>query len=149
MTSFQRERLFDVADDVEGLLQLHYDEVALHRDAVPLDPNWARYAMTEEAGQLAIFTARDAGRVVGYSVFFVSPHMHYDSTLTAVNDVLFLHPAYRKGACGIRLIKFSEQELKAQGVKRVLWHIKFNKDFSAILHRLGYADEEKIVGKML
>jgi hypothetical protein len=30
-----------------------------------------------------------------------------------------------------------------------LWHIKFAKDFRHILYRLGYCDEDAIVGKIL
>lgn len=149
MITFQREQVLDVADEIEDLLRMHYEEVALHKEAIPLDPDWPRYVSLEEVGQLAVYTARDDGRLVGYSVFFLYQHIHYKQTRIASNDVLFLHPDYRKGTCGIKLIKHSEQQLKSLGVNKVTWHIKFNKDFRPILHRMGYCDEEVIVGKIL
>jgi GNAT superfamily N-acetyltransferase len=147
--TFHTERLWAVADDIEPLLQLHYDEIALHKEAIPLDPDWNRYACLDERGELAIYTARDDGNLVGYGVFFVHDHPHYASTLVAANDLLFLHPDYRRGGLGLRLIRYCEQQLKARGVVKLTWHIKFAHDWSAILHRQGYLDEEKIVGKIL
>jgi hypothetical protein len=44
---------------------------------------------------------------------------------------------------------FAEQQLKERGVDKVVWHIKFHHDFRPILHRMGYGDEEVIVGKIL
>jgi hypothetical protein len=60
-----------------------------------------------------------------------------------------LHPDYRAGMLGLRLIKESEKILKEKKVDKILWHIKFNKDFRIILHRLGYVDEDVIVGKII
>jgi hypothetical protein len=50
---------------------------------------------------------------------------------------------------GIKLIKASEQELNKINVTKVVWHIKFHKDFRNILYRMGYKDEDAIVGKIL
>ena len=94
-------------------------------------------------------TARDEGKLVGYSIFFITNHLHYKSTVYANNDLLYLHPDYRKGSLGIKFIKASEIYLKNRGVAKILWHIKFNKDFRILLHRMGYVDEEVIVGKII
>lgn len=149
MLSFNREMLYDVFEDVQPLLALHYRELTLHQDKIALDPVWERYAALERQGSFALFTARDGGRLIGYSAFYVQNHIHYTDTIVAANDVLFLHPDYRKGSAGIKLIKFSEQQLQAQGVNKITWHVKFSKDFRPILHRLGYADEEVMCGKIL
>jgi GNAT superfamily N-acetyltransferase len=147
--ALQRETLYDVMEDVAPLLELHYRELTMHKERIALDPVWERYAALEKQGSIALFTARVEEKLVGYSAFFVQSHIHYERTLVASNDVLFLHPDYRKGSCGIKLIRFSEQQLKAQGVDKITWHVKFSKDFRPILHRLGYVDEEVTVGKIL
>ena len=67
----------------------------------------------------------------------------------AANDVLFLRHDLRLGTTGIKLLKFSEQQLKLLNVNKITWHVKFAKDFRPILHRMGYADEDVIVGKLL
>lgn len=147
MISFQQETLFDIFHEVDELLKLHYEEVALHRDQIKLDPMWEEYAALERIGRLVTYTARDDERLVGYSCFFINRHMHYRDTTVAINDVIFLHPDFRKSTTGYRLIKFSHDQLKARGgIQKVAFHVKFSKDWSAVLHKLGYSDEEKIVG---
>lgn len=61
----QQEILFDVVHEVDDLLQMHYEEVALHRDRIKLNPLWDQYAALEKLGMLIIYTARDDdGRLV-------------------------------------------------------------------------------------
>ena len=71
------------------------------------------------------------------------------TTVSASNDVIYLAPEYRQGMAGVRLMKLAETALKQRGVTKVLWHIKFAKDFRKILYRMGYVDEDAIVGKIL
>ena len=149
MITFQKEIIYDVKDEAAPLLDMHYQELTMHKDSISLDPIWERYAALEKSGLLEIFTARDEGKLIGYSAFFVQSHIHYAETLVAANDVLFLHKDYRKGTSGIKLIKFSESQLKARRVNKITWHVKFSRDFRPILHRLGYVDEEIVVGKIL
>ena len=65
------------------------------------------------------------------------------------NDVLFLKKEHRSGSTGIKLIKYSEQKMKELGANKIAWHVKHSNDFRPILYRMGYADEDSIVGKML
>lgn len=149
MIRFDTENFAGVREEIAPLIEAHYEEVALHQDAVKLAPDWGRYRHAEQTRSLAVYTARDDDKLVGYSVFLLSYHLHYVHTLVAANDVLYLDPQYRKGSAGIKLIKHSEEDLRDRGVDRILWHVKCGHDFRAILHRLGYADEETIVGKLL
>lgn len=132
------------------LLEEHYEELTLNKDVVKLDVDWARYRNLEAAGALFALGAWDKEALVGYAVFFLQHHAHYKSLCVASNDVLFLRKQYRtKSTAGLRLIKESEARLKALGVAKIVWHIKHANDWSQILYRSGYADEEKIVGKLL
>lgn len=136
-------------EEIKPLLELHYEELTLHKEHIKLNPDFARYKTLADAGIVKIITARDQGHLVGYSIWIVNTNLHYQDAKMANNDVLFLHPDYRKGRTGIKLIKESERILKDQGVIKILWHIKHAKDFRNILYRLGYADEDIIVGKIL
>jgi hypothetical protein len=150
MITYQVEKIKQIKDELHSLLRLHYEEIALDRDHIPLDPDWERYEALCDRGNLFVATARnEEQQLIGYSIFFVLNHLHYKSTLVASNDVLYLHPDYRKGTTGIKLIKISESELKRMGVTKICWHIKFHKDFRNILYRMGYKDEDAIVGKVL
>jgi hypothetical protein len=150
MTTFQRETLYDVIDEVGPLLEMHYQELTLNKDKIKLDPIWDRYVSLANSHLLEIYTARDEGKLVGYSAFFVQSHIHYSSTVVASNDVLFLHiDARKKPTVGIRLIKFCEQQLKDKGVHKITFHAKLTNELRTILNRMGYADEEIVVGKIL
>lgn len=143
------EPLFDIMNEMKILTKEHYQEITLYKDKVKLDPDWNAYKMMEDKNQFFLFTARVDGELVGYSAFFVKPHIHYKELMVASNDVLFLNKKHRTGLTGIKLIKYSEQKLKEIGVNKITWHVKYSNDFRPILHRMGYADEDVIVGKML
>jgi GNAT superfamily N-acetyltransferase len=145
---FARELLCEVVQEVQPLLDLHYRELCLHQDVIKLDPMWPEYALLEQLERFVVFTARDEGRLVGYSAFFLNRHMHYGGFTVAQNDVLFLHPAARRGTTGLRLIDWTEQMLWDLAADKITYHIKFALDWRPILHRRGYADEEVMVAKM-
>lgn len=149
MVTYQRERLFDIIGEVEPLLAAHYEELTLNKERVVLDPKWDEYAALEQIGRFVVFTAREDGRLIGYNAFFTVTHMHYAGLSMAINDVLYLSKGHRLGRTGIRLIQFAEQSLQKMGIGKLTYHIKYSLDWSAILHRMGYADEEKVVGKLL
>lgn len=165
------ETVEQVRPDIGALLQLHYEELCVHKDAMALAPDWPMYQALEDAHKLLAFTARDEGKLVGYAVFFVAPHIHYVETLVANNDIIFLHQDYRNKvnawtvirsmlrralripkrsvSTGAQLIEYSEQMLKLFGVNKVVWSIKFKLDWSVLLLRRGYAKEDFTVGKIL
>lgn len=149
MITYQRESLRDVIDDVQPLLQLHYDELTLHKEVVKLDPRWDQYFLLEQLECFTVFTARDDGRLIGYNAFFLNRHMHYGDLLVAQNDVLFVHPDARRGAMALRFLDYSEQALRALGAHKLGYHIKFNRDWRPILYRRGYTDEEVMCAKLL
>jgi len=141
--------VFTVKDEIQGLLELHYQELTLDKNVIKLDPDWHRYQTLLKENKLCIVVARDDDLLVGYSVFFLDWHIHYKNNMFARNDVLFLAPSHRQGMTGIKLIKYSEMVLEALNVSKITWHIKYSKDFRKILHRLGYQDEEVVVSRAL
>lgn len=149
MITLQKELLINIKTESEILLKDHYTELTLNKEFITLNPDWDRYFELELKNKFHCFTARNYGELVGYSAFFVDTNIHYRDLLVAANDVLFLRHDLRLGTTGIKLLKFSEQQLKLLNVNKITWHVKFAKDFRPILHRMGYADEDVIVGKLL
>ncbi len=143
------ENYLSVIEEIKPLLREHWLEIANFKDSIPLDPDWAKYQAMEAAGMLVIITMRRGGKLVGYSIFMLLNHPHYQSTLFAMNDILYLVPAERRGLTGIRLIKESERILMKMNVKKITWHLKPQHDFSPILKRMGYMHEEICMGKVL
>ena len=150
MTEFAFETVAQCRDDILPLLRQHWEEVALHREGRPLEPDWAKYEAMDAAGRLATITVRKAGVLVGYAVFFIDQHIHYMGTRVAINDVVFLRKDCR-GLAGAKLLMNSEVLLQARfpGRLHILWHIKPHLDWSDVMRRLGYRQEEIVMGKMV
>ena len=119
------------------------------KDTIKLNPDFDRYLKLEKKNLLVIITCREDTTLIGYSIFFLYKHLHYQDHLFASNDVLFLIKSARKGRQGIKLIRESERILKTLGVLRLSFHVKPKNDFSPILSRIGYGKEEIIMGKLL
>lgn len=150
-----REPLAAIRPELEGLLALHYEELTKHKDVVKLKPDWGKYEALDAQGALPIYTARDAGRLIGYAIFFLAFHLHYSDVLCATNDVLFLHPDYRQGSAGLRLVRYADDDLSNRvEADRIFWHLKFNthgaeRDLQPVFKRMGYAPEEVVVGRVI
>lgn len=149
MLTIACEPLAAVLPEIQHLLQAHYEELTLNKGRVTLKPVWSKYLDMERSGKFFALIARIDSEVVGYSGFILDQHLHYADLMLAQNDVLFLRKDHRLGMTGIRLLKFSEQFMQGKGANKIIWHIKLANDFRVILNRMGYQDEEVIVGKML
>lgn len=149
MITYQQESLVTTKEDARPLLEQHWEEIALNKDTIKLNPDWDAYADLEDAGVLKIFTARLDGQLIGYFVVFVKEHLHYKDHLFAYNDILFLTKEYRKGFTGAKLMKFAEKCLKEDGVSVVIVNTKRHKPFDVLLNWLGYKHIENIYSKVL
>lgn len=145
---YQAERVSNLWEEAAPLLQAHWREIAHYQD-IELKPDVETYARLQAAGQLRCYTARDSGRLIGYVVFFVRPNLHYSASLQAHQDVLFVALHYRKGMVGVRLIKFAEERLRAEGVQVIYHHAKRTNKVGGLLERLGYELVDEIYAKRL
>lgn len=146
------------ADGLDDLLALHWEEVALNKDAVPLAIDWPRYRVLEKTGALKALTMRQDGALIGYDVFFVQPTLHYATSTWALNDILYLTPEARKGLAGARMIRTAEQMLRELGVQKVIYHTKLHLNLGRrtdgdtvgrLLAAMGYTHVENVWAKML
>lgn len=136
-TIFATEPLFPhLWDEVQPLFKQHYDEVQVNK-AIKLDPDVNAYKKMNELNMIETHTVRHDGVLVGYSFFILSPHLHYKSSFTAVNDLLYISPEFRKGWLGYRFIKFVISQVKKRKPQRILFHVKPHVDFGRVLIRLG------------
>ena len=135
--------------EVARLCVRHWEEIALNKGAIALDPDWERYAVLDSMQAIVLATARAEGDLVGYQIFLVSPHLHYRSSLTALSDVVYLAPEHRFGMAGIRLMRCAEAELRRRGVQRVVQNVKLHTDWGRVLERMGYAPIERLYSKLL
>ena len=125
-------------EEVKPILPLHYAELALHQDKVPLSPQYDEYLKRDAAGMILLVTLREAGELIGYFVGFVAPGLHYSTCLTLHLDIFYVHPDHRGSGGGIVLFKAVEREAKRRGVQRLFTGSKMHKDASWLFERLGY-----------
>nr|DAN02913.1 MAG TPA: transcriptional regulator [Caudoviricetes sp.] len=136
------ESLAEHLPEMRRLLPLHYQELALNKDKVPLDPQYEVYLDRERRGELLFVTLREAGEMIGYFVGFIAPGLHYRTCLTCTMDIFFVHPGKRQGRAGITLFKFVKAELKRRGVDRWFVGSKCHADASALFEYLGFEKVE-------
>jgi GNAT superfamily N-acetyltransferase len=147
--SFQVEAFSEVIKEGEDLFHRHWEELALDKDEVPLAPNWGRYAELEAAGALSAVTARQNGKLVGYSFMFLFPGLHYKTCFEARMDIFWLAPEVRGRMGGVRLFRAVEKELRRRGVQRVYVGSKLHQDVGRLFLALGYHPIETWYSKML
>lgn len=143
------ESLTQVLPELMPLFPLHYKELALNQDQVPLDPQYDIYLARDARGEVVFVTLRDAGELVGYFVGFIAPGLHYKTCLTCTMDIFFVREDKRGGRCGIKLFKFVEKELKRRGVDRWFAGSKCHKDASWLFEHLGFQQVEIYYSKWL
>ena len=146
---FAREDLASVrAAGIESLLVQHWQEIAFYPD-IALDVAWSDYEATEALGMLRLYTARLAGKLIGYACFRVCRNSHYQASLQAVQDVLFLAPEHRGWRIGTELINYADTMLASEGVQVVTHHSKVRLPIDKVLQHQRYELIETVWGKRL
>lgn len=136
-------------EELQALLPLHYKELALNQDRVPLAPQFNVYIERERNGGLIFVTLRDAGELVGYFIGFIAPGLHYSTCLTCTMDIFYVRADKRVGSAGVRMFRFVETELRRRGVQRWFMGSKIHADASALFKRIGAAPVETYYSKWL
>lgn len=150
MLTTQVESFEERLAELQELLPLHYRELALNQDKVPLSPQYGIYIERERRGELLFVTMRDAGELVGYFIGFIAPGLHYSTCLTCTMDIFFIHPSRRGNALpGVRLFRAVEAELRRRGVQRWFAGSKCKADASSLFEFLDFERVEVYYSKWL
>lgn len=147
--TFQTESWADYRRDCQPLWREHYDELAARKDRMAMKPDERAYMAAEANGALDILTARETGRMVGYIISVVRPHMHYADTLCGFEDAYFLAASHRKGMAGVRLLRAWEARMRARGVQLIFAYTKPFLDLRPIFERLGFDLTDYVMGKWI
>lgn len=142
MLTAQVESFIERLDELKPLLPGHWEELALNKDKVPLDPQYEVYFQREQRGELIFVTLRKDGALVGYFIAFIAPGLHYKTCLTCTMDIFYLHPDHRGGTAALRLFRFVMKELKRRGVNRAFFGSKMHKDSGRLFEALGFQPVE-------
>ena len=80
----------EVLAEASILFEEHYIEIARNKHLMVLKPDEETYRKSEEMGSIFILSARQDNVLIGYSVNFVTNHLHYADLKLAQNDLLFI-----------------------------------------------------------
>ena len=146
---YAREDFYVVKQEADELFYKHWEEIALNKDKIKLNPDWSFYETVYNSGNLGVYTVRKDAKLVGYFFVVASSHPHYKDHIFANNDIVYIDPDYRKGLVGFKLIKFVEEDLKKMGVSVLTVSTTVHKPFDAVLERLGFENTERLYSKYL
>lgn len=149
MITFAVEDWFDVKGQMAHLWPSHWEEVALNRDTIKLDPDFDTYDWMARNGQLHIVVARKEGVVVGYHFTIVKPHLHYKTSLSGLTDIYYIAPQYRSGRTPLRLFEYVEKTLKARGVEKLFTGTKLSLDAGPLFEHMGWTPTERLYTKYI
>lgn len=135
--------------EAQPMLPLHWEELALNKDKVPLDPMYEVYDAKDDQGQVLVVTLRQDGVMKGYFIGFVGPSLHYRTCLTLTMDIFWLHPDVRGGLAGVKLFRLVESEAKRRGVQRIFYGSKVHKDASRLFEFLKCEEVERFYTKWI
>jgi GNAT superfamily N-acetyltransferase len=128
-------------EEAKPLFPLHWEELALDKDKVPLDPQYEVYLDRDRRGEILLIVGRSSGKLMGYFIGFVAPGLHYRTCLTLTLDIFWVHPEYR-GRQGVALFRTVEREAQRRGVMRMFVGSKLHKDADWLFEKLGYTEVE-------
>ena len=108
-------RFSDVSSQILPLISEHWTEVGYNYGSVDLDPDWDAYKRMDEQGNLSIILAFNSDdTLIGYCVDIVHNHIHHRGNRYAVNDIFYVHPAYRKSHVPVEILKIVQLYLKEE-----------------------------------
>jgi LmbE family N-acetylglucosaminyl deacetylase len=138
-------------DAAWGLLEMHREELATHKDEMVLKPRRDRYEALEAAGVMLSLGLFKDDELIGYSINIIDRNLHYADLTVCQNDLLYVHPDHR-ARHGVRLILATESyalNLADVNPMLMLWHAKQGTPFANLLPRLGYGVQDIILSKVL
>lgn len=148
---FERLNYEQIQPLIEPMLKAHWQEVEWGQDVIPLNPNFEVYEQADKDGQVQMYGIRNPenGQLLGYATFWVYDHPHHKGTKFAINDMLYILPAYRHTGYSQGFIYFCEMDLKAQGASVITYSMKKDYRFEDLMATSGYEHTECIYSKFV
>ena len=141
--TFQLEQFADISTEAEVLAQAHFLEVddgVEPRRRFALDSRLMAYG--SRIGNLRVYTARVDGQLVGYCTWNIQYDIESRGLLIATQGAWYTDPQFASHGLGLRLFKWTLNELKSLGVQCVFPHHRLQgrgtpERLGAWLQRLG------------
>lgn len=138
--------------EIKCLIPTHYEELSEHKlRGIPLDPNFDHYLARDARGEVILIALRDAGKLVGYLVSFITPGLHYQSCLTCSSDIFFVYPDSRGMQGGVLLFQewLREGHRRGANLMSAGFKTKHAKHVRPLLDAMGFFEAEIMFWKFL
>ncbi len=152
MIEYTVERVRNALPEMRPMLVRHYSEAGAAPNKIELDPAYDKYLNLDDMGAVHLVVVRDLeanGKMVGYCLSFLVPHMHHRAVLMSFSDLIYIDPSHRSLGVATGMFSFAEDSLRELGVKKINMTAKSTHDFGPMLKRLGYKELEKTYDKVL
>jgi GNAT superfamily N-acetyltransferase len=151
MITFQVEPFGNLIRDGQEIFKTHYEELALHKEAIPLGMDFDMYLDMEKMGVVHVLTARADEKLVGYYIaLIVKNHPHNkDAGPAATTDMFYMLPSHRRGGAGAKLLVMAEKMLRDRGVKKATISTKVKFSNRELLEALGWEHTDVVFQKVL
>lgn len=135
----------------KGILNEHWSQVANNQDSILLEPDEEKYIFLQKANALLnVVLFDECGEMIGYSIVFLQPHMHYKNDVFAFVDAIYVREKHRNSRAGLVLINEVERLCIEKRVSLLSYHTKpAHNTLEKILLKKGYNHVENIFGKTL
>jgi GNAT superfamily N-acetyltransferase len=148
--TYQEESFKDFIVEFDALLKPHMAEINVsERLGFKFKPDYNKYVKLQELGILVVVTCRHHKRLIGYTVFGISPNIRYGDCNLAKEDLYYIVPEYRGKGIGKKLFIETEKVLKDKGANQIIFTTKTYSDNSHIFEKLGYEFFEKLFTKRI
>lgn len=139
MIRYAIEPLARVRPDIEAILPAQWRETG---DRLDLDPNWSLYAQLEQVGGLLVFTARDAGRFVGYLGAITHQHVNARSACVSTVSTYWVEPGPGRVFRLRGLLRAAVRHLRAGGSSRVTIDTHAGLSAGRLLAAMGFRESK-------
>lgn len=150
MLKIQRGNWAEMQREAEPIFKTHYEELALHKDVMPMGCDHDFYFNLERNNFLLVVTARRDGRLIGYYVGIVIAHHPHnkDGGKVSTTDMFYVLPDERKGGAGAKLLIAAENELRREGVKKATISTKLHFENGPLMDALGWEKTDVVRQKV-
>jgi hypothetical protein len=140
--TYQHEKFADNIFDIKRHAQAHWDEMASGKNFRVFGVDWETYLAADRLGRISLFTARDAGRMIGYLCMMMRSDLHAKTTLVAESAFYYVEQRPMRGLIERNMIRFARDWLLAHNIKFIKFRNQLSHPNDAILRNLGFVPSE-------
>lgn len=147
MVTYQQEFLSSIYGQIDPLIDVEWEEVC-EEDVKP-ELDWDSAFDLEAVGVLFAFTARDAGKIVGYCIVIKHTSLANKSLVVADSQALFVVKEYRKTSVASNILTLAMSVMATEGANRFVVSAEIKANIKPLMSKLGFKETELKFGRKL